>query len=98
MTELEIEKLERKLAANDSCKEEERSADDTSNDLEEVGYILTALEADEKIDNLEEEEIAITEEITEVLERRQKEKLPALRDVPRKELLEETAKIDEVFV
>ena len=33
MTELEIEKLERKLAANDSCKEEERSADDTSNNL-----------------------------------------------------------------
>ena len=63
-----------------------------------MGYILTALEADEKIDNLEEEEIAITEEITEVLERRQKEKLPALRDVPRKELLEETAKVDEVFV
>ena len=36
--------------------------------------ILTALEADEKIGNLEEEEVAIIEEIAEVLETRQKNK------------------------
>ena len=54
MTELKIEELERNIAENDSCKEEERSADDTGNNLvEEVRYILTALEADEKIGNLE---------------------------------------------
>ena len=54
MTELKIEELERSIAENDSCKEEERTADDTSNNLvEEVRYILTALEADEKIGNLE---------------------------------------------
>ena len=59
--------------------------------------ILTALEGDEKIDNLEEEEVAISEEIAEVLERRQKDKLPALRDIPKKKSLEETAKVDKVL-
>ena len=95
MTELEIEELERNLAENDIYKEEERSADDVGSNLgEDVGDILTALEADEEISNLEEEEVAIIEEIAEVLERRQKDKLPALRDIPNKKLLEETAKVD----
>ena len=95
MTDLEIEELERKLAKNDSYKGEERSADDRGSNLgEEVRDILTALEADEEISNLEEEEVAIIEEIAEVLERRQKDKLPALRDIPNKKLLEETAKVD----
>ena len=79
-------------------KEEERSADDTVSNLgEDVRDILTALEADEEIGNLEEEEVAIIEEIAEVLKRRQKDKLPALRDIPKKKLLEETAKVDKVF-
>ena len=93
MTELEIEELERKFAENDSYKEEERGTDDTGNNVEEVRAILTALETDEEIGNLE---VDIIEEIAEVLERRQKEKLPALRDIPKKKLLEETAKIDKV--
>ena len=59
--------------------------------------ILTALEADEEIGNLEEEEVAIIEETAEVLERRQKDKLPALKDVPKKKLLEEAAKVDKVL-
>ena len=72
MTELDIKELERNLVENDSYKEEERSADDTGNNLgEEVRDILTALEADEYIGNLEEEQVAIIEEIAEVLERRQ---------------------------
>ena len=50
MTELKIEELERNLAKNDSYKEEERSTDDTSNNLgEEVKDILAALEADEEL-------------------------------------------------
>ena len=93
MTELEIEELERKFAENDSYKEEERGTDDTGNNVEEVRAILTALETDEEIGNLE---VDIIEEIAEVLERRQKDKLPALRDIPKKKLLEETAKIDKV--
>ena len=98
MTELKIEKLERKLTENDSCEEEERSPDDTGNNLgQEVRDILMALEADEDIDNLEKEEFAITEEIAKVLKRRQKGKLTALRDIPNKKLLEETTKVDKVL-
>ena len=59
--------------------------------------IVIALEADKEIGNLEEEEVAITEEIAEVLERRQKYKLPAPRDIPKKKLLEETAKVHTVL-
>ena len=64
MTELEIEELEGNLAENNSYKEEKRSADDTGSNLgEEVRDMLTVLEADEEISNLEEEEVAIVEEI-----------------------------------
>ena len=84
MIELDIEELERNLAGNYSYKEEERSADDISSNLgEDVRDILTALEADEQIGSLEEGEVVIIEEIGEVLERRQKYKLPALRDIPK---------------
>ena len=62
MTELEIEELGRNLAENNTCKEEERSANNKGNNLgEEVRYILTSLEADKEIGNLEEEEVAIIE-------------------------------------
>ena len=72
-------------------KKEERSAGDTGNNLgEEVRDIVTALEADEDIDNLEEEEVTVIEGIAEVLGKRQKGKLPALRDISKKKLLEET--------
>ena len=98
MTELEMEELARNLVENDSYKQEERSADDRDSNLgEEARDILKALEADEEISNLEEEEVAIIEEIVEVLERRQKDQLPALRDKPKKKLLEETAKVDQVL-
>ena len=60
MTELEIEKLEINLADNDSYKEEERSADDTGYDLgEEVKDVLSALEADDEVENLEGEEVPL---------------------------------------
>ena len=36
-------------------------------------------------------------EIAEVIEKGRKDKLPALRNVPKKKLLEETAKVDKVF-
>ena len=98
MTELEIEELEWSLVENDSYKEKERSADDRGDNLgKEVGDILTVLEADEEIGNLEEEEFSIIEETAEMLERGQKDKLPALRDIPKKKLLEETAKVDKVL-
>ena len=60
MTELEIEKLDINLADNDSYKEEERSADDTGYDLgEEVKDVLSALEADDEVGNLEGEEVPL---------------------------------------
>ena len=36
-------------------------------------------------------------EISEVIERGRKDKLPALRNVPKKKVLEETAKVDNVL-
>ena len=59
--------------------------------------ILTALEADAEIGNLEEKEVSTIEEIAKLLERRQEEKLPGFREVPNRTLLEETAKIDKVL-
>ena len=59
--------------------------------------ILTALETDEEIGNLNEKEVAIIEETAGVLERRHKDKLPAIRDIQKKKLLEETAKVDNVL-
>ena len=94
----QIQELERNLAENDSYKEEKISADDTGNNLgEEVRDVFTALKADEEIGNLEEEEVAIIKEIPGMFERRQKDELSALRDIPRKKFLEETARVDKVL-
>ena len=53
--------------------------------------------AEEQADSLDEEEIVIVMEITEVIERRRKDKLKAPRYVPKKKLLEGTAKVDKVL-
>ena len=98
MTELEAEELERNLAENVGYNEEERNADDIGPNLgEEVTDTLRALEVDEEIGNLDKEEVDIIKEIAEVLERRQKDKLPALRDIQKKKFLGETAKVDKVL-
>ena len=52
---------------------------------------------EEQADSLDKEEVAIVIETTEVIERCRKEKLPALRNVPLKKLLEEIAKVDKVL-
>ena len=52
---------------------------------------------EEQTDSLDEEEVAIVMEIAEVIERGRKDRLPALRNVPKKKLLEETAKVDNVL-
>ena len=59
--------------------------------------VLPEMEAEEQADSLDEEEVAIVMEIAEVLKRGRKNKLPALRNVPKKKLLEETAKVDKVL-
>ena len=58
--------------------------------------ILTALETDEEFGN-HEEEVVIIEEIVEMIERKQKDKVLALRDMPKKKLLEETTKVDKIL-
>ena len=53
--------------------------------------------AEEQADSLDEEEVTIVMEIAEVIEKGRKDKLPALRNVPKKKLSEETAKVDKVL-
>ena len=99
MTELEIEKLERKITGSDSViVEETRSVGDLPDHVEKnVRNVLPEMGAEEQADSLDEEEVAIVMEIAEVIERGRKDKLPALRNVPKKKLLEETAKVDKVL-
>ena len=52
---------------------------------------------EQQADSLDEKEVAIVMEAAEVIERGRKDKLPALRNVPKKKFLEETAKIDKVL-
>ena len=62
-----------------------------------VRNVLPETGAEEQPDSLNEEEVVIVMEIAEVIERGRKDKLPALRNVPKKKLLEETAKVDKVL-
>ena len=51
---------------------------------EDVRNVLPEMGAEEQADSLDEEEVAIVMEMAEVIERGRKNKLPALRNVPRK--------------
>ena len=50
---------------------------------------LLEVGAEEQSDSLDEEEVAIDMEIAEVIERGRKDRLSALRNVPKKKLLQE---------
>ena len=97
MTELEIEELERKVTvSNNVIVEEARSVEALSNHVgEDVRNVLPEMVAEEQAGTLE-EEVALVMEIVEVIERGRKDKLPALRNMPKKKLLKETAKVDKV--
>ena len=99
MTELEIEELERKVTGSDSVIiEEERSVEALPDHVgEDVRNVSPEMGAEEQAGSLDEEEVAIVMEIAEVIERGRKDKLPALRNVSKKKLLEETAKVDKVL-
>ena len=99
MTELEIEKLERKITGSDSViVEEARSVEALPDHVgEDVRNILLEMGTAKQADSLDEEEVAIVMETAEVIERGRKDKLSALRNVPKKKLLEETAKVDKVL-
>ena len=94
MTELEIEELERKVTGSDSViVEEAKSVEALPDHVGEVmRNVLPQMGAEEQADILDEEEVAIVMEIAEVIERGRKDKLSAIRNVPKKKLLEETAK------
>ena len=59
--------------------------------------VLPEMGGEQQTDSLDEEELAIVIVIAEVIERGRKDKLPALRNVPKKKLSEETAKVDKVL-
>ena len=64
---------------------------------EDVTNVLPEMGAEEQADSLDEEEVAIVMEVAAVIERGRKDRLPALRNVPKKKLLEDTAKVDKVL-
>ena len=99
MTELEIEELERKVTGSDSVVvAQARSVDALHNQVgEDLRNALPEKGAEEQADSLDKEEVFIVMEIAEVIERGRKDKLQALRNVPKKKLLEETARVDKVL-
>ena len=99
MTELDIEELERKVTGIDSViAAEARNVDVLSDQVgEDVRNVLPEMGAGEQADSLDKGEVAIVMEIAKVIERGRKDKLPAPRNVPKKKLLEETAKVDKVL-
>ena len=99
MTELEIEELERKVTGSDSViAAEARSVEALADQVgEDRRNVLPEKGAEEQVDSLDEEEVAIVVKIAEVIERGRKDKLPALRNVLKKKLLEQAAKVDKVL-
>ena len=97
MTELEIEELERKVTGSDGVMVEEARSVEVLPDYvgQGVRNFLPEMGTEEQTDSLDEEEVAIIMEIAEVIERGRKDKLPALRNVSKKKLLEETAKVKD---
>ena len=59
--------------------------------------VLPETGPEEQDDSLDEEEVVIVMEVAEVIERGRKDELPALRNMPNKKLLEETANVDKVL-
>ena len=98
MTELEIEELERKVTGSDSViVAEARTVEVLPDQVEDVRNVLPEMGAEEQADSLDEDVVAIVMKIAEVIERGEQEKLPTLRNVPKKKLLEENAKVDKVL-
>ena len=99
MTELEIEELERKVSGSDSViVEEARSVEALPDHVgEDVRNVLPEMGAEEQPDSLDEEEVAIVMNIVEVINKGREDKLPALRNLPKKKLLKETANIEKVL-
>ena len=97
MTELEIEELERKVTGSDCVIVEEARSVETLPDHigEDVRNVQLEMGAEEQADSLDEEQVSIVMEIAEVIERGRKDKLLALKNVPKKKFLDETTKVDK---
>ena len=52
---------------------------------------------EDQADNLDDKEFVILMEIAEVIQRGRKDRLPVLRNLSKKKLLEETVKVDKVL-
>ena len=89
MTELEIEKLERKVTGSDSVIEEETRSVEAFLDHvgEHLTIFLSEVGAEEQADILDEEKVAIVKETAEVIKRSRKDRLPDLRNGSKKKLL-----------
>ena len=59
--------------------------------------VLPEMGAEVQAESLDEAEVAIVMEMAEVIERGRKDKLPALRNVSKKNLSEATVKVDKVL-
>ena len=96
VTELEKEELERKVTGSGSViAAETRSVEALSDQVGEGRRnIFPEMGAEEQADNLDEEEVVIVIDIAKVIERGRKDKLSAYRNLPKKKLLEETAKVE----
>ena len=99
MTESEIEELERKVTGSDSViVEEARSIEALPDHVgEDARNVLLEIGAEKQTDSLAEKEVAIVIKTAEVIERSRKDKLSAYRNVAKKKLLEEFAKVDKVL-
>ena len=86
MTELEIEEMERKVTGSDSVIAAEAKNTEALPDLagQDRKNVLPEMGAEEQADSLDEAGLAIVIEIAEVIEKGRKDKLPALRNVPKK--------------
>ena len=99
MTDLDMGELERKVTGSDSvivavARSVEALPDQVAEDMRNV---LPEMGADEQAESLDEEEVTTAMEIAEVKEKGTTDRLPALRNVPKKKLLQETAKVDKVL-
>ena len=100
MTELEIEELERMVTGSDSVIAEEARSVEVLPDHEGENAEMFCWKWEKKsrlMDGLQEEEVAIVMETADVIEKGRKDKLLALKNVPKKKLLEETAKVGKVL-
>ena len=99
MTEIEIEELERKVTGSDSViAAEARSVEALPDQVgKDRRNVLPEMGAEEQADSLDEEEVVIVMEIAEVTETGRNNNLRSLTNVPKKKLLEETAKVDKIL-